>query len=224
MTLLKSLVILGAGGFARETLDVVDAINAISLKWDVLGFIVNSEYGLPGTVVNNKPILGDFSWLQQRPEVYIVCGVGAPEIRQRMILQLSRSSRFATLIHPSAVLTRWMKIGDGTIITAGCILSNQITLGQHVHLNPDCTIGHDVVLENFVSLAPGVHVSGNVHVEEGSYIGTGANIIEKKAIGAWSIVGAGSTVVKNVPANTTVVGIPAQVIKERSVGWHLHES
>lgn len=34
------LVILGAGGFARETLDVVGAINSVSLAWDVLGFVV----------------------------------------------------------------------------------------------------------------------------------------------------------------------------------------
>jgi len=221
---MNPLVILGAGGFARETLDVVDAINAVSPKWDVFGFIVDREYGIPGTVVNDKPILGDFSWLQQHPEVYIVCGVGAPEIRQRMILQLSQSSRFATLIHPSAVLTRWMKIGDGTIITAGCIISNNVVIGNHVQINPSATVGHDVMINAFVSLGPGVLISGNVNIRDGAYIGTGANIIEKKTIGAWSIVGAGSTVVKNVPANTTVVGIPAQVIKERSVGWHLYES
>jgi len=221
---LNPLVILGAGGFARETLDVVDAINAVSPRWDMLGFIVDGEYGLPGTLVNDKPILGDFSWLQQHPEVYIVCGVGAPEIRQRMILQLSQSSRFATLIHPSAVLTRWMKIGDGTIITAGCIISNNVVIGNHVQINPSATVGHDVMINAFVSLGPGVLISGNVNIRDGAYIGTGANIIEKKTIGAWSIVGAGSTVVKNVPANTTVVGIPAQVIKERSVGWHLYES
>lgn len=38
----QPLAILGAGGFARETLDVVDAINAITLTWDMLGFIVDS--------------------------------------------------------------------------------------------------------------------------------------------------------------------------------------
>lgn len=221
----RSLVILGAGGFARETLDVVDAVNAVSPAWDVLGFIVDAQYAQIGELVNEKPILGDFTWLAEHPKVHYVCGVGAPDIRYHMIRQAKAvGGRPATLVHPTAVLTRWVKIGEGTIITAGCILTNQIVVGDHVHINLDCTIGHDAILDDFVTLAPGVHVSGNVQLNEGAYIGTGANIVEKRVIGAWSIIGAGSTVVKDVPPNTTAVGVPAQVIKERPDGWHLHES
>ncbi len=219
------LVILGAGGFARETLDVVDAINAVSPTWNVLGFIVDGQYGQPGTIINDKPILGDFSWLEAHRDVYVVCGVGAPEIRYQMIRRVHPlGNPFASLIHPNAVMTRWITLGAGIVITAGCILTNQVQIKDHVHLNLDCTIGHDAVLDPFVTLAPGAHISGNVHVQEGAYIGTGANIIEKKVIGAWSVVGAGATVIKNVPANSTVVGVPAQVVKQREAGWHLEQS
>ncbi len=223
--MLKPLVILGAGGFARETQDVVDAINAESLTWDVLGFLVDAQYGAAGTIVQNKPILGEFSWLSGHTGVHVVCGVGAPEHRRHMIERLSIFDvQFATLVHPSVIKTCWMTLGAGTVITAGCVLSNHVAIADHVHINPSCTIGHDVTIESFVSLAPGVLVSGNVHIHEGAYIGTGASIIEKKTISAWSVVGAGSTVLKNVPANTTVVGTPAKVIKERPEGWHLHEN
>lgn len=225
MTITHPLVILGAGGFARETLDVVDAINAVSPTWDMLGFIVDSQYGQSGEIINDKPILGDFSWLEQHREVYAVCGVGAPEARYQMTRRVQAlGNLFASLIHPNAVMTRWVTLGTGIIITAGCILTNRIQIKDHVHLNLDCTIGHDAVLDQFVTLAPGVHVSGNVHIQEGAYIGTGANVIEKKIIGAWSVIGAGSTVVKNVPANSTVVGVPARVIKQREAGWHLEQS
>jgi len=219
------LVIFGAGGFARETLDVVDAINANSPTWNVLGFLVEPEYGTPDTVVNGKPILGGIDWLKDHQNTYAVCGIGAPEVRYRLIQYANIFSvKFATLIHPSIIKTHWITIGDGTVITAGCVLSNNIVIGDHVHINPSSTLGHDVYVESYVSLAPGVLISGNVHLYEGAYIGTGANVIEKKSIGAWSIVGAGSTVVKDVPANTTVVGTPAQVIKKRPEGWHLLEN
>jgi len=221
----EPLVILGAGGFACETLDVVDAINAVAPTWDVLGFLVDAQYGAAGAIVQDKPILGEFSWLADHPGIYVVCGVGAPEHRQRLIERISIFEvKFATLVHPHAVLTRWITVGAGVVIAAGCTLSNHIAIAEHVHINPSSTIGHNVTIEAFVSLAPGVLVSGNVHISTGAYIGTGANIIEKKVIGAWSVIGAGSTVVKDVPPNTTVVGVPAQVIKERSAGWHLHES
>lgn len=222
---MQPLVILGAGGFARETMDVVDAINKVNPTWNMLGFIVDAQYGAVGDRVNDQPILGGFDWLDSHRDVYVVCGVGAPEIRRNMTQKAGAfGNSFATLIHPNAILTRWVQMGRGTIITAGCILTNQIRLGDHVHLNLDCTLGHDVVMEDYATLAPGVHVSGNVQIGEGAYIGTGANIIEKRKIGSWSVVGAGSTVVKDVPPNTTVVGTPGHVIKERPEGWHLDEN
>lgn len=222
---MKPLVILGAGGFARETLDVVDAINAVTPTWDMLGFIVDAQYGRPGDLVNDKPILGDFDWLIDHPDVYVVCGVGAPEVRYKMIDKLSAQDRhYATLIHPSVIKTHWMSLGVGDVIAAGNVLSNRITIGDHVHLNPTCTIGHDATIDSFVSLAPGVLISGNVHLQEGAYIGTGASVVEKRTIGEWSIIGAGSTVIHDVPPNTTVVGTPAKVIKERPAGWHLNEN
>ena len=107
------------------------------------------------------------------------------------------------------------------MITAGSILTNQIRIGNHVHINLDCTIGHDAILQDFTTLAPGVHVSGNVAFGHGCYVGTGANILEKLHIGEWSIIGAGSTITKDVPANTTVVGLPGIVVKTRESGWQV---
>jgi sugar O-acyltransferase (sialic acid O-acetyltransferase NeuD family) len=220
---LDKLAIIGAGGFGREVLDVVNAINAVRQTFEVVAFIVDRRYGAPGELVNDVEVAGDLGWLAERHgDVRAVCAVGAPEVRRRMTEEAAAAGiRFATLIHPQAVLTRWISVGEGAVITAGCILTNQITVGRHVHVNLACTVGHDAVLEDYATLAPGVHVSGHVVVEEGAYVGTGANVVERLRIGRWSVVGAGSTVLANVPANTTAVGIPARVIKTRDDGWHL---
>ena len=220
---MKPVVIIGAGGFAREVLDVFDAVNREEPRYDVLGYIVDPQFGSPGTVVNDKPILGGFDLLEKMVgEVYAICGIGPSHHRYRLVKRAEElKCSFVSIIHPTAVLTRWIQIGDGVVITAGCILTNQIRIGNHVQVNLDCTIGHDVQLEDFVTLAPGVHVSGNVALGEGASVGTGANIIEKLRIGKWSTVGAGSVVVKDVPDNVTVVGVPAKVIKEHEPGWYL---
>jgi len=220
---MEPVVIIGAGGFAREVLDVIDAINQQEPRYEVLGYIVDPQFGSPGELVNEKPILGGFDWLLKRSkDVLAICGVGPSHHRYRLVKRAEEIEvRFFSVIHPTAVLTRWIQIGDGVVITAGCILTNQIRIGYHVQVNLDCTIGHDVVMEDFVTLAPGVHVSGNVKLKEGVYVGTGANIIEKIEIGEWSTIGAGSVVVKNVPSNSTVVGVPGRVIKEREPRWHL---
>jgi sugar O-acyltransferase (sialic acid O-acetyltransferase NeuD family) len=220
---MEKIAIIGAGGFGREVLDIIDACNQIKPIYKPLGFIVDPIYAKPGEIVNDLPILGGFDWLEQHAgDVFITCGVGPSHLRYQLIQRAKAiNTRFINLIHPSVIKTRWISMGEGVIITAGCILTNQIMIGDHVHLNLDCTIGHNSVLQDFVTLAPGVHVSGNVQLETGCYIGTGANIIEKLVIGEWSIIGAGSTIINNVPPNTTVVGNPGKIIKERIPGWHL---
>jgi sugar O-acyltransferase (sialic acid O-acetyltransferase NeuD family) len=220
---MKQVVIIGAGGFGRETLDIFDAWNSIQRDYEVLGFVVQPEYGVPGQIINDIPILGDFGWLETySKDVWVTCAVGASHHRRRLVEQVSRlGCRFCNIVHPSVIKTRWTTLAEDIIIAAGCILTNQIRIGNHVHINLGCTIGHDVVIEDFVTLAPGVHVSGNVTLREGCYVGTGANIIEKKNVGEWSIIGAGSVIVEDVPSNSTVVGVPGSVIKTRSPGWHL---
>ena len=219
---MQRVVIIGAGGFAREVLDVLEAVNTRKDAYEILGFIVDPDFAKAGVVVNDKPVLGGFDWLgAHREDVKAVCGVGEPQLRFRLVERAkSVGARFFSVIHPGAILTRWVTLGEGTIITAGCLLTNRIRIGDHVLVNLDCTIGHDTVIEDFVTLSPGVHVSGNVIIREGSSVGTGANIIEKKTLGAWSTLGAGTTVVQDVPDNSTVVGVPGKVIRTRPGGWH----
>jgi sugar O-acyltransferase (sialic acid O-acetyltransferase NeuD family) len=219
----EKIVIIGAGGFAREVLDIFDACNEAGKDYEVLGYVVEAQYGSPGTSVNNKPILGDFNWIAQHAEeAYAICAVGTPALRMRLVRRAQEvGARFSNVVHPSAILTPWVNFKKGVVIAAGCILTNQIQLGNHVHINLGCTIGHDAILQDFVTLAPGVHVSGKVTLSTGAYVGTGANIVEGVNVGEWSILGAGSTITRNVPPNATVVGVRGKVIKTRETGWHL---
>ena len=212
---LQKVVIIGTGGFGREVLDVLEAVNQVSPTYEILGFVTEPGFQQPGERINEAPVLGHYDWLEaNRGDVKAICGVGSPPTRKRLIEQAGALGiEFFSVVHPQAILSRWVTLGSGTIITAGCILTNNITLGSHVHLNLDCTVGHDAVLKDYVTVSPGVHISGKVTLETGSFIGTGANIIEGKTVGAWSVVGAGSVVVKDIPANVTAVGIPAKPIK-----------
>ena len=198
-------------------LDIFEASKDAGQDYEVVGYLVDALFSELGDVLNDKPVLGDLSWLTHHAsEVQVICGVGDPVLRKRLVARTrDYGARFGNIIHPSAILTRRIIMGEGAVIAAGCIFTNQIRIGDHVHVNLGCTIGHDAVLEDFATLAPGVHVSGRVTLGEGCYIGTGASIIERKTIGAWSLVGAGSVVIRDVPSYTTAVGVPAKIIKTR---------
>ena len=218
----KQILIYGAGGFAREVKDVVDAVEEARGGIRCAGFL-DDVSGNHGKVLNGIPILGGEEKVPEwkdRAEFFI--GIGVPSIKRKVAEKVERlGGKFDILYHPTVVKSRFVEFGEGTIVTAGVILTNQIRIGRQVILNLGVTVGHDCVLEDYVTVAPGVYISGNVHIGEGTDIGTGVSIIQGLKIGRWSIVGAGSVVTKDIPDNCTAVGVPARVIKTREEGWHL---
>lgn len=219
----REIIIFGAGGFAREVLQIILDINAeqpSSPQWDPLGFIVDPKY-ITDDYIHGLPILGSIDYLKTKPDAEVIIAVGSSALRKKVTKDIQKISNrtFATLIHPRAWLGRKICIGQGTIICAGALITTDIEIGSHVQINIGCTIGHDVILNDYVTLNPCANVSGNVCISEGAEIGTRTVLIPHTRVGEWSIVGAGAVVIDQIAANTTAVGTPAKVIKTRTINW-----
>lgn len=221
----RRIAIFGAGGFAREVLQIILDINAYEPSeqpWQPVGFVVDSAY-VTEAVIHGLPILGSIEWLKNNPDVAVVIAVGSSAVRCRIAEQLRNEllNPFPILVHPRAWVGRQVEIGQGAVICAGALITTDIRIGDHVHVNIGCTIGHDAVLNDFVTLNPSVNVSGNVDIGVGVEVGTRSVLIPSASIGEWSIVGAGTVVTKPLPPNVTAVGAPAKVIKTRDAGWQI---
>ena len=209
------LAVYGAGGFAREIAWLAENASADEYGFEPVCF-VDDDTARHGEVVNGIGVTGLAEARALFPEARLVVAVGGPDARQAMSERASAAGfAFATLVDAGVRRSRWVTIGEGTVICAGNILTTNIVLGRHVQINLDCTVGHDVVMDDFTTLAPGVHVSGWVHFGPRTYVGTGASIINGTAdapliIGAGAVVGAGACVTRSVPPGATVVGIPAK--------------
>lgn len=215
MSILKDLYIIGAGGFGREVAWLVERINKAESTWNLKGFI-DDNTTIHGTLQDEYPVVGDCDYLTNiLQEVWVVCAVGSAKIRKKIIEKLQNcvNVKFATLIDPSALCSKHVTIGEGSVICAGTIITVDISIGSHVIINLDCTIGHDAIIHDFVTIYPSVNVSGNVVVGECAELGTGMQIIQGKDIGRESIIGAGAVVVRDIPEKCTAVGSPARPIK-----------
>jgi len=212
---MTGLVILGAGGHAREVADVARACIEAGAPFELLGF-VDDDANMHGRMLHEGPVLGPLAGLAGRKNLVVVSGIGSPRGRGRAVAAArALGLEFRTLVHPSAVVTRHVQLGEGVVITAGCVLTNNIRVGAHTHVNRMTTIGHDCVVGELVHLAPGVVLSGNVTVSDGCDIGTRACTIQGVTIGARTIVGAGAVVIRDLPQDCTAVGVPARVIETR---------
>lgn len=145
-----------------------------------------------------------------------VCAVGAPEVRQKLVnLADEAGARFANIVSPLAYVSPSVSLGVGCIIGAFVAFGPEVRLGNHVFINHNSSIGEEVVLEDFATVSPLTNIARSCTLELGSFVSVGVTIIDRIKIGAWSLIGAGTTVVREVPANTTVVGVPGKVIKTR---------
>lgn len=210
---MKDLYIIGAGGFGREVAWLVERINAVEPTWNLVGFIDDDESKWD-TNEDDYPVLGGCEYLKKLGNVYAVCAIGAAKIRKIVIEKMKESAvKFATLIDPSALISKRVEIGEGTIICANSIITVDIKIGEHVIINLDCTIGHDDIIDDFVTIYPSVNVSGNVYLGECCELGTGMQIIQGKRVVGNTIIGAGTVVVRDIETSGTYVGSPAKKIK-----------
>jgi sugar O-acyltransferase (sialic acid O-acetyltransferase NeuD family) len=209
---MKDIVIIGAGGFAREVAWLIEEINKRDKHWRLLGFIDDNIENV-GKELNGYPILGTTEDLVKLDDnVCAVIAIGDGVTRKKIVGKL-KNRKFAILIHPDVVISQTVEIGEGTIICSGNILTVNITIGRHVIINLDCTIGHDAVIEDYVTFHPSINFSGNARIGECSILGTGSAVIQGIAIDKNVIVGAGSVVIRDVEDNCTVVGNPVKRVK-----------
>ena len=212
------IVVVGASGFGRETLDVLDAMTRACSDHALLGVIDDqpSAINLQRLADRGLAHLGSLDAFLAATVVPVdfLVGIGDPAVRSRVAQRLEAAGhRPFTAVHPTAIIGSRVRVGAGSVICAGAVVSTNVTLGRHVHLNPACVIGHDTSLADYVSINPAATVSGEVSVERDTLIGAGAIILQNLAVGASTIVGAGAVVTKDVPAGVVVTGIPGRWAK-----------
>jgi sugar O-acyltransferase (sialic acid O-acetyltransferase NeuD family) len=214
----QRLVVIGAGGFAREVKWLIKEINQADEKYQFLGYVV-SDSGRLGDLDSKAEVLGDLSWLEHGDTDGLVIGIGTPEARFQVGCELQKkfpSLNWPALVHPS-VRMDWetANLGPGVILCAGTIGTVNITIRDFAMVNLACTLGHECRIGMGSVLNPTVNISGGVVIGDRVLIGTGAQVLQYLKVGDNTIVGAGAVVSRDLPPNVIAVGMPAKPIKKR---------
>ena len=214
--MVKNILIIGASGHAKVIIDIVEKQHV----FNIVGLI--DTYKKKGTKLDDYKILGSEDDLPKIISTYNVFGgiiaIGDNFSRMKIFEKIAKripDFQFVTAIHPKAVISKKVMIGDGSVIMAGAIVNNNSAIGRHAILNTKCSIDHDCLVNDFSSIAPGATLGGGVQIGIGSAISLGANVIENIRIGQHTVVGAGALVLKSIGDYEIVYGVPAKTIRQR---------
>jgi sugar O-acyltransferase (sialic acid O-acetyltransferase NeuD family) len=207
----NALAIFGAGASGREIAWLAQQCWGENVS---ISFLVDRD-DLVGTESNGIPNVHFRDFVENSPRTPVLVAIGDPALREQCVQKcVAAGLGFTSLVHPRVEASHRVAVGIGTMIGAGVVLTTNISIGQHVYINIGCTVSHDAQIADFATLSPGVHISGWVNIGRSAFFGTGAVVRNGSSnrpvtIGENAIIGAGACVIRDVEANTTVVGVPA---------------
>lgn len=214
MVIMKHLIIIGVGGFAREVYWHAQDSLGYGLEWDIKGFL-DGDVKLPCEEYAKLelPVLGDVnSYIPEQEDVFI-CAVASPAVRERLVGVIeSRGGNFINLVHNTALVQKSARMGVGNILTCYACVNDHAELGSHIIFNARSGIGHDGKIGNFTSLMSIVDVQGGASVGKRVFIASGVHILAHAKVEDDAYVGVGSVVFKRVKKGQKVFGNPAMPI------------
>ena len=214
---MKKIIIIGGMGNGTVALSTIEDINKIVPQWEVLGFFNDFET----SDINGYPVIGKVNresaakYLIDR-DVFFLYTLISTKLNHRFIHKLHEmdipDERYATIIHPTAIISKFAKIGYGVSIQPFVSVGPNVTVGNHVQIYAQSLIGHNSILENYSYVANNACIGATVHLKPGAYLGINCSILEKTIIGEWALIGMGAVVIQDVPDFNKVVGNPSRVI------------
>lgn len=197
------LAIYCAGGLGREVIEFARSIN----RWENIIFVddVTSE-----KVISDANVFR-FSEVEQfRGNLEFVIANGEPAVREVLYHKIKDAGYpLGTLISPYCSILSKTEIGEGCILY-DCVISTNVHVGPNVLMNEKVLIGHDTTVGAHCVLSALSFLGGDTHLEERIYVGPGGMIKDRIHVGRDAIISLGAVVLRNVRAESIVIGNPAR--------------
>ena len=192
---------------------LIDALRLQSVE--LLG-VTDADIGKRDQLLLDVPVMGGDEEVMKYPveTIHLVNGVGSVRVnpRRRQLFEhfKSKGYRFASVVHPSAIIATDVVLSEGAQIMAGAVVQTGCRIGINAVINTGSVVDHDCHIGDHAHISPGATLSGGVRVGENAHVGTGATVIQGIQIGRNSLVAAGAVVIRDVPDGATVAGVPAK--------------
>jgi sugar O-acyltransferase (sialic acid O-acetyltransferase NeuD family) len=210
------VIILGASPLGIEVYETIELINKKKFTYNFLGFLDDNEEKL-GSYDLSEYYLGSLQESKGFKNTSFIFAIGSINNyynRENILRSLNLTyNNLETIVHPNANVSKFSKIGKGTIISYNSFIGPHCKIGNGVIISPNTTINHNTIIKDYSIIASNSTLAGDVVIESNVYLGMNVKIKNNIKVEKFACVGMGSAVINNISEKTVNVGVPTKIIK-----------
>ncbi|CAM2068993.1 Carrier domain-containing protein [Sulfidibacter corallicola] len=209
---MTTLYLCGAGNV--EGMRLAITVNRATRRWDHIA-VLDDDPAKRGKTILGLTIEGPFSLLGEVSGSVEVVNLVTRTTRGRWGAKQKIATYghpFAPLIHPNVDTFGTELPEDDITIYEYATISANSGLGEGSVVFNGAITGHGSKIGKGCVLAPGAVVNARVKMGDFAYVGSCATVLPDLSLGEHAVVGAGSSVIEDVPAEVTVMGVPAEIL------------
>jgi len=212
---MDKIIIYGAGGLGKEIALLIDSINKVERRWDIVGFVDDGG-------ISAKTIYADYDYLGKGEyldsidtKINVICAIGCSETRELLYKKIIQNNNVSipTLIDPSVNLGEGVEIGEGSIVCKYSSITVDTKIGKGVLLNIGSLVGHDSLIGEYSTFAPRSMVAGDTQIGKHCNLGAGCFVLEGTKVIDGTTIAPLSGVYKDINKPGVYSGNPARQIR-----------
>ena len=204
------IILIGGGGHCKSVIDVIEAEN----KYKIVG-IIDMPEKLGEKILGYKIIGNDDDTPKFAKEIqYFFITVGhlkSPALRIKLFELVKKAGgQFPVIFSPNAYVSKYSKIGEGTVIMHHAIVNANTQIGENCIINNKALVEHDCTIGNNCHISTNAVINGGLQIGDNCFIGSNSVTKQYISIAENTIIGAGAVVTKNITESGVYVGNPTR--------------
>lgn len=214
---IKKIVIVGATGGSAEVGCIIKDINSVEYEYEIICYLDDNKT-LWGQKIYDIEVMGGASMINNfNDDTFFISGIGSQNsfIKKPKIINdwSIDKKKYATIIHPSAVVSPYASIGYGSILYPNVTIGPNVKLGNFVQVLPNTNISHHSEISDFTIINGSCLIAGGVKINNNCYIGANTSIRQNVIIGSKVLIGMSSLVLNDIPRGKIGWGSPFKIKK-----------
>jgi len=192
----KNIVLIGGGGHCKSVIDVAE-----SAGYTIFG-VLDTKENVGKNILSYSIVGTDDDIVDYVDKALFLITVGQIKdatlrikLHQKVI---DAGGKFAVIIASTAYVSKYAKIGEGTIIMHRAVVNADAIIGKGCIINTFANIEHDAIVGDYCHISTGAMVNGNCVVGDGTFLGSQAVMVNGVSIVDGCVIAAGAMVRKNI--------------------------